>query len=154
MSLLFQRHQPNNLPFFPESARRRKAPHRGLVRRFLPYLLKSGCQWRMLPADFPLATCYKTSQWSERPDPAKYSILEQVLKTIELARPGEAMVGKNGPALYRGLPEGQEHRQRRTRARTRAELSGSSATSPWTFRGCPMRSVTTARYPRAGFGHV
>ena len=47
------------------------------------YLL-SGCQWRMLPADFPdWRTCYKYfRQWSERPDPAKYSILEQVLKKI------------------------------------------------------------------------
>ena len=32
-------------------------------------LLKSGCQWRMLPADFPnWRTCYKYfRQWSERP---------------------------------------------------------------------------------------
>ena len=39
---------------------------------------------RMLPADFPdWRTCYKYfRQWSERPDPAKYSILEQVLKKI------------------------------------------------------------------------
>ena len=68
-----------------ESARRRTKPRTvdlydvfcGVV-----YLLKSGCQWRMLPADFPdWRTCYKYfRQWSERPDPAKYSILEQVLK--------------------------------------------------------------------------
>ena len=67
-----------------ESARPDQAPHRGPVRRFcgVLYLLKSGCQWRMLPADFPdWRTCYKYfRQWSERPDPAKYSILEQVLK--------------------------------------------------------------------------
>ena len=46
------------------------------------YLLKSGCQWRMLPADFPnWRTCYKYfRQWSERPDPVQDSILEQVLK--------------------------------------------------------------------------
>ena len=32
------------------------------------YLLKSGCQWRMLPADFPnWGTCYKYfQQWSQR----------------------------------------------------------------------------------------
>ena len=48
------------------------------------YLLKSGCQWRMLPVDFPdWRTCYKYfRQWSERPDPAKESILEQVLKKL------------------------------------------------------------------------
>ncbi len=46
------------------------------------YLLKSGCQWRMLPADFPnWRTCYQYfRQWSEQPGPAKESILEQVLK--------------------------------------------------------------------------
>ena len=46
------------------------------------YLLKSGCQWRMLPADFPdWRTCYQYfRQWSERPDPEQDSILEQVLK--------------------------------------------------------------------------
>ena len=44
---------------------------------------------RMLPADFPdWRTCYKYfRQWSERPDPAKYSILEQVLKkSVDAAR--------------------------------------------------------------------
>ena len=46
------------------------------------YLLKSGCQWRMLPADFPdWRTCYQYfRQWSEQPDPEQDSILEQVLK--------------------------------------------------------------------------
>ena len=48
------------------------------------YLLKSGCQWRMLPADFPdWRTCYQYfRQWSERPGPGQDSILEQVLKKI------------------------------------------------------------------------
>ena len=48
------------------------------------YLLKSGCQWRMLPADFPnWGTCYKYfQQWSQRPDPEQESILEQVLKKL------------------------------------------------------------------------
>ena len=69
-----------------ESARRRTKPRTvDLYDVFcgVLYLLKSGCQWRMLPADFPdWRTCYKYfRQWSERPDPAKYSILEQVLKS-------------------------------------------------------------------------
>ena len=68
-----------------ESARRRTKPRTvDLYDVFcgVLYLLKSGCQWRMLPADFPdWRTCYKYfRQWSERPDPAKHSILEQVLK--------------------------------------------------------------------------
>ncbi len=57
------------------------------------YLLKSGCQWRMLPVDFPdWRTCYKYfRQWSERPGPDEDSILEQVLKTI----------GWRGPASWK-----------------------------------------------------
>ena len=75
-----------------ESARRRTKPRTvDLYDVFcgVLYLLKSGCQWRMLPADFPdWRTCYKYfRQWSERPDPAKYSILEQVLKkSVDAAR--------------------------------------------------------------------
>ena len=43
---------------------------------------KSGCQWRMLPADFSnWRTCYQYfRQWSERPGLGQDSILEQVLK--------------------------------------------------------------------------
>ena len=68
-----------------ESARRRTKPRTvDLYDVFcgVLYLLKSGCQWRMLPVDFPdWRTCYKYfRQWSERPGPEKESILEQVLK--------------------------------------------------------------------------
>ena len=68
-----------------ESARRRTKPRTvDLYDVFcgVLYLLKSGCLWRMLPADFPnWRTCYKYfRQWSERPDPEQDSILEQVLK--------------------------------------------------------------------------
>ena len=91
-----------------ESARRRTKPRTvDLYDVFcgVLYLLKSGCQWRMLPVDFPdWRTCYKYfRQWSERPDPAKESLLEQVLKNW-LARPGEAMVGKSRPASASGTP--------------------------------------------------
>lgn len=68
-----------------ESARRRTKPRTvDLYDVFcgVLYLLKSGCQWRMLPADFPdWRTCYKYfRQWSERSGPQEESILEQVLK--------------------------------------------------------------------------
>ena len=83
------------------------------------YVLKSGCQWRMLPADLPQwQTCRKYfRQWSERPNPRQPSILEQVLKN-RLPRSGRAMAGRSGPPsvswmLYRGCPEREEHRQRR-----------------------------------------
>ena len=68
-----------------ESARRRTKPRSvDLYDVFcgVLYLLKSGCQWRMLPVDL-WGTCYKYfQQWSERPDPEQDSILEQVLKKI------------------------------------------------------------------------
>ena len=79
------------------------------------YLLKSGCQWRMLPVDFPdWRTCYKYfRQWSERPGPDEDSILEQVLKKNWLARPGLVETGewteRADQLLYRGLPEREEH---------------------------------------------
>ena len=105
------------LPYL-ESARRRTKPRTvDLYDVFcgVLYLLKSGCQWRMLPADFPdWRTCYKYfRQWSERPDPAKYSILEQVLKKIGWHSPAKQWSEKTDQLLYRGLPERQEHRQRR-----------------------------------------
>ena len=48
------------------------------------YVLKSGCQWRMLPKDFPKwRTCYEYfRKWSERPDETCQSTLEQSLKKI------------------------------------------------------------------------
>ena len=114
-----------------ESARRRTKPRTvDLYDVFcgVLYLLKSGCQWRMLPADFPnWGTCYKYfQQWSQRPDPEQESILEQVW----LARPGEAMVGKSRPASASWTPRASEL----TRARRCLK-----ATSRWI--NCPMRST-------------
>jgi len=45
------------------------------------YILKSGCQWRMLPKDYPKwELCYYYfSIWSEKKDSNKDSIIEQVL---------------------------------------------------------------------------
>ena len=69
------------------------------------YLLKSGCQWRMLPADFPdWRTCYKYfRQWSERPGPDEDSILEQVLKKIGWRGPAKQWTERADQLLYRGL---------------------------------------------------
>ena len=76
------------------------------------YLLKSGCQWRMLPVDFPnWRTCYQYfRQWSERPGPGQDSILEQVLKTHRLARPDKAMGGKSRPASVSWTPRASRTR--------------------------------------------
>ncbi|WP_353284574.1 IS5 family transposase [Wolbachia endosymbiont (group A) of Lasioglossum fulvicorne] len=48
------------------------------------YVLKSGCQWRMLPKEFPKwRNCYDYfKKWSEKPDADKESVLELVLKKI------------------------------------------------------------------------
>ena len=48
------------------------------------YVLKSGCQWRMLPSDFPKwQTCYSYFQkWSEKEHESDMSVLEKVLKKI------------------------------------------------------------------------
>ena len=102
-----------------ESARRRTKPRTvDLYDVFcgVLYLLKSGCQWRMLPADFPnWGTCYKYfQQWSERPDgPEQESILEQVLKKMGWRSPEKQWSERADQLLHRGLPERQEHGQRR-----------------------------------------
>ncbi len=48
------------------------------------YVLKSGCQWRMLPKDFPKwSSCYYYFRlWSERKDINSRSIFEESLKKI------------------------------------------------------------------------
>lgn len=47
------------------------------------YLLKRGCQWRMLPSEFPkwrtVHACF--AKWSE-PGPDGFSVLEQALKNV------------------------------------------------------------------------
>jgi len=46
------------------------------------YILKSGCQWNMLPKDFPkMTTCYYYFQvWGRKEGNNSLSILEKVLK--------------------------------------------------------------------------
>ena len=127
-----------------ESARRRTKPRTvDLYDVFcgVLYLLKSGCQWRMLPADFSnWRTCYKYfRQWSERPGPGQDSILEQVLKN-RLARPDKAMDGKSRPASASRTPRASRTRTPLgTRAMTQARrCRESSVTSRWTRQDCPM----------------
>ena len=54
------------------------------------YLLKSGCQWRMLPEGFPnWVTVYSYfAKWSE-PDGGRVSALERALKKIRWRGPQE-----------------------------------------------------------------
>ena len=50
----------------------------------LLYLLKSGCQWDMLPREFPKkSTVYDSFKiWKERPSEEEPSLLEQALKNV------------------------------------------------------------------------
>ena len=47
----------------------------------LLYLLKSGCQWEMLPSDFPAKSTvyYYFKIWKEKPSEEEPSLLEQAL---------------------------------------------------------------------------
>jgi len=54
----------------------------------LLYLLKSGCQWRMLPSDFPQwkLVHYYFTVWSWKKNKNASSVLEEVLKKIGWSR--------------------------------------------------------------------
>jgi transposase len=59
------------------------------------YVLKSGCQWRMVPKDFPKwRSCYEYfKQWSAKPSPYEDSILDVILKQLV----GNARLTTNRP---------------------------------------------------------
>jgi transposase len=70
-----------------ESARKKTRPRRiDLYDVFcgILYLLKSACQWRMLPKEFPKwRTChYYFSIWGHKSDDTAESVLEKSLKKI------------------------------------------------------------------------
>ncbi len=71
------------LPILQKARKKTKPPTVDLYEVFcgVLYVLKSGCQWRMLPSDFPKwRTCYDYWQkWSEKFDNAP-SLLEEALK--------------------------------------------------------------------------
>jgi transposase len=66
------------------------------------YVLKSGCQWRMLPSDFPkwrtVHEYYR--QWSERKNNDQPSLLEQVLKKISWSGPRQTWSERTNQFLY------------------------------------------------------
>ena len=66
------------------------------------YVLKSGCQWRMLPRDFPpWRTCYDYFQkWSERSGNAP-SHLEEALKKGGGRGPEKPWAGRENHLPYR-----------------------------------------------------
>jgi hypothetical protein len=66
------------------------------------YVLKSGCQWRMLPSDFPKwRTCYDYWQkWSAKED-GKPSLLEEALKKCGCRRSTRPWAGCEDEFSYR-----------------------------------------------------
>ena len=145
-----------------ESARRRTKPR--IVDLYdvfcgVLYLLKSGCQWRMLPADFPdWRTCYQYfRQWSERPDPEQDSILERVLKkSVGEVRQSNGRKEQTSFCIVDSQSV-KNTDSAGTRAMTRARrCPESSVTSRWTRRiaPCATRDYRQRYRPGWGFGYV
>ena len=73
------------------------------------YLLRTGCQWRFLPADFPKwSTVYAWwRKWSE-PDAEGVSALERALKKSGWRGPRETGAQRHADAVDRGRAEREE----------------------------------------------
>lgn len=97
-----------------ESARKRTKPREvDLYEVFCAvlYLLKSGCQWRMLPGEFPK---WKTvhsyfTKWS-KPDQEGVSLLERALKKSGWRGPYQTGAQYMHDILDHGRAEREEHR--------------------------------------------
>ncbi len=97
-----------------ESARKKTKPRRiDLYDIFcaIYYVLKSGCQWRMLPRDFPKwETVYFYFQiWSEKQEDNKDSIFEAVLKKISGINTYRNWQKRNDEFLHNRRSKRQEH---------------------------------------------
>jgi len=95
-----------------ESARRKTSPRRvELYEVFCAvlYLLRSGCQWRMLPEEFPKWRTVHSyfAIWSEPRESG--SLLEQALKKSGWRGPRETGAQRLQYALDRGRAEREEH---------------------------------------------
>ena len=81
------REQFNKIKPLLEGARKKTRPRKmDLYEIFCAvlYILKSGCQWRMLPSDFPdWHSVYAYFRiWNAQPGDGERSLLEQILKKI------------------------------------------------------------------------
>lgn len=95
-----------------ESARRKTAPRRvDLYEVFwaVLYLLRSGCQWRMLPEEFPKWRTVHAyfAIWSEPREGG--SLLEQALKKSGWRDPRKTGAQRLQRVLDRGRAEREEH---------------------------------------------
>jgi len=75
------------------------------------YLLKSGCQWRLLPGEFPKWRTVHSyfAKWSE-PSLDGISVLERALKKIGWRGPRQTGAELHDQLLDRGRAEREEHR--------------------------------------------
>ncbi len=97
-----------------ESVRRRTKPRTvDLYEVFcgVLYLLKSGCQWRLLPGEFPKWRTVHSyfAKWSE-PGLDGISVLERALKKIGWRGPRQTGAELHDQLLDRGRAEREEHR--------------------------------------------
>ena len=67
------------------------------------YVLKSGCQWRMLPSDFPKwSTVYAYfCQWNAKPSEEELSLLERALKKSGWRGPRQPWTHREDHILHR-----------------------------------------------------
>ena len=74
------------------------------------YLLRTGCQWRFLPSEFPKWTTVYAyfSKWSE-PDQDGISVLERALKKSGWRGPRETGAQREADTVDRGRAEREEH---------------------------------------------
>ena len=74
------------------------------------YLLRTGCQWRFLPSDFPKWRTVHSyfAKWSE-PDQDGISFLERALKKSGWRGPHETGAQRQHDSLGAGCAERQEH---------------------------------------------
>lgn len=96
-----------------ESARRRTKPRTvDLYEVFCAvlYLLRTGCQWRSLPGDFPKWRTVHSyfARWSQS-DENGVSLLEQALKKSGWRGPRETGAQRLQRVLDRGRAEREEH---------------------------------------------
>ena len=74
------------------------------------YLLRTGCQWRFLPSDFPKWRTVHSyfAKWSE-PDQDGISVLERALKKSGWRGAFKTGAQRTADAVDRGCPKRQEH---------------------------------------------
>ena len=74
------------------------------------YLLRTGCQWRALPSDFPKWRTVHSyfAKWSE-PDQDGVSLLERALKKSGWRGPRDTGAQRTADAIDRGRSEREEH---------------------------------------------